>query len=139
MSVSKAHILDRLRRVKGPDLDGNIVDLGLVSDILIKEDRVYFSITVPASRAEELEPLRASGREGRARGRRRGRRRRGADGREQARRRSGPSNVHEHPRVREASRSAAWPATAATAGWLHRRSCPAGMRQTQGVPGVKHI
>ncbi len=49
MPVSKAHILDRLRRVKGPDLEGNIVDLGLVSDILIKEDRVYFSITVPAS------------------------------------------------------------------------------------------
>ncbi len=60
MSVSKTQVLDRLRRVKGPDLDGNIVDLGLVSDILIKDDRVYFSITIPASRADELEPLRGA-------------------------------------------------------------------------------
>ena len=40
------------------DLDGNIVDLGLVSEVLSKADRAYFSITVPAARAEELEPLR---------------------------------------------------------------------------------
>jgi ATP-binding protein involved in chromosome partitioning len=58
MTISKPHVLDELRRVKGPDLQGNIVDLGLVSEILIKDDRVYFSITVPAARAEELEPLR---------------------------------------------------------------------------------
>ena len=58
MSISKAHVLDELRRVKGPDLAGNIVDLGLVSEILVKDNRVYFSITVPAARADELEPLR---------------------------------------------------------------------------------
>ena len=58
MSVSKPLVLDELRRIKGPDLEGNIVDLGLVSEILVKDDRVYFSITVPAARAEELEPLR---------------------------------------------------------------------------------
>lgn len=58
MSVTKTQVLDRLRRVKGPDLEGNIVDLGLVSEILLKDDRVYFSITVPAERASELEPLR---------------------------------------------------------------------------------
>jgi ATP-binding protein involved in chromosome partitioning len=58
MSISKPQVLDELRRVKGPDLAGNIVDLGLVSEILVKEDRVYFSITVPAARADELEPLR---------------------------------------------------------------------------------
>ena len=58
MSVTKPLVLERLRRVKGPDLDGNIVDLGLVSEILIKDGRVYFSITVPAARAQELEPLR---------------------------------------------------------------------------------
>lgn len=32
----KDQVVERLRRVKGPDLDGNIVDLGLVSDVLIK-------------------------------------------------------------------------------------------------------
>ncbi len=58
MSVTKALVLERLRRVKGPDLENNIVDLGLVSEILIKDARVYFSITIPAARANELEPLR---------------------------------------------------------------------------------
>jgi ATP-binding protein involved in chromosome partitioning len=58
MDVSKDLVLDRLRRVKGPDLQGNIVDLGLVSEILLKDGRVSFSITVPAERASELETLR---------------------------------------------------------------------------------
>ena len=54
MSFSKDTVLHELRRIKGPDLQGNIVDLGLVSEVLVKDDRVYFSITVPAARAEEL-------------------------------------------------------------------------------------
>ena len=58
MSVEKTQVLDALRRVKGPDLESNVVDLGLVSEILIKDGRVYFSITIPANRAEELEQLR---------------------------------------------------------------------------------
>jgi ATP-binding protein involved in chromosome partitioning len=58
MSLSKNQVLEQLRRVKGPDLEGNIVDLGLVSEILLKDGRVSFSITVPAARAAELEPLR---------------------------------------------------------------------------------
>jgi ATP-binding protein involved in chromosome partitioning len=58
ISISKPQVLEELRRIKGPDLEGNIVDLGLVSEILVKDDRIYFSITVPAQRAEELEPLR---------------------------------------------------------------------------------
>ena len=58
MSVSREHILERLRRVKGPDLESNIVDLGLVSEVLVKDGRVSFCITVPAKRGAELEPLR---------------------------------------------------------------------------------
>ena len=58
MTVTAEQVLAQLRRVKGPDLDGNIVELGLVSEVLIKGDRAYFSITVPAARAGELEPLR---------------------------------------------------------------------------------
>lgn len=58
MSVSKEAVLARLRSVKGPDLEGNIVDLGLVSEIFIADGKVYFSLTVAAARAEELEPLR---------------------------------------------------------------------------------
>jgi ATP-binding protein involved in chromosome partitioning len=58
MEAMHSQVMQALRRIKGPDLDGNIVDLGLVSDVLIKDGRAYFSITVPASRASELEPLR---------------------------------------------------------------------------------
>lgn len=58
MSLSKEQVIERLRRVKGPDLESNIIDLGLVSEVLIKDGRVSFSITVPAARAQELEPLR---------------------------------------------------------------------------------
>ena len=56
--VTSSQVLEALRRVKGPDLDSNIVDLGLVSDVLIKEGRAYFSITIDPARATELEPLR---------------------------------------------------------------------------------
>ena len=58
MNPSKDQVVERLRRIKGPDLQGNIVDLGLVSEILLKDGRVSFSITVPPERADELEPLR---------------------------------------------------------------------------------
>ena len=58
MPVTKDQVLDQLRRVKGPDMEGNLVDLGLISEVLLKDDKVYFSITVPAERANELEPLR---------------------------------------------------------------------------------
>jgi ATP-binding protein involved in chromosome partitioning len=58
MSPSKDQVVERLRRVKGPDMQSNIVDLGLVSEILLKDGRISFSITVPAERAAELEPLR---------------------------------------------------------------------------------
>jgi ATP-binding protein involved in chromosome partitioning len=58
--VTKEQVLDKLRGVRGPDMDGNIVDMGLVSDVFISDSKVYFSITVPAERARELDPLRAA-------------------------------------------------------------------------------
>lgn len=60
MSVSKEIVIERLKTVNGPDFTGNIVDLGLVSDIFIADAKVFFSITVPAARAQEMEPLRAA-------------------------------------------------------------------------------
>lgn len=60
VEVSKDKVLDALRAVRGPELEGNIVDLGLVSDVFISDAKVYFSITVPAERARELDPLRAA-------------------------------------------------------------------------------
>ena len=143
MSDLKAQVVERLRRVKGPDLDGNIVDLGLVSDILVKDGRVYFSITVPAERAEELEPLRGAAE-------RVVREIEGVSGvvavltaeagpGVTVKRTSGTPasrNGKEHPRVTEARQRGA-------AGDGARPAAPAPaaapIRQTAGVPGVKHI
>jgi ATP-binding protein involved in chromosome partitioning len=60
MSVTKEAVLERLKTIKGPDFESDIVSLGLVSDIFIADSKVFFSITVPAARAQELEPLRAA-------------------------------------------------------------------------------
>lgn len=56
--VTKEAILEQLKRLKGPDLSGDVVSLGLVSDIMISDGKVFFSITVPGDRASDLEPLR---------------------------------------------------------------------------------
>ncbi|RCL00449.1 MAG: ATP-binding protein involved in chromosome partitioning [Candidatus Tokpelaia sp. JSC085] len=58
--ISHTDILNRLKKISGPDFTGDIVSLGLVSDIFISDGKVFFSITVSAERAEELEPLRQS-------------------------------------------------------------------------------
>jgi ATP-binding protein involved in chromosome partitioning len=148
MSVDKTQVLEALRRVKGPDLNGNIVDLGLVSEVFIKDARVYFSITIPASRAEELEQLRLAAEKvvsGVA----------GVSGvtavltadaapgasRPQPKPAAAPIAVSggtaEHPRV-QAARAAgaagdgAGPRQAAAAG-------TAAQKQVQTIPGVKHV
>src|SRR5690606_8661937 len=135
MSVTKTQVLEELRRVKGPDLEGNIVDLGLVSEILIKDERVYFSITVPPERAHELEPLRQAAEKvvkeipgvagvtavltAETSG----------GGRPPAG--AGRPNVVEHPRVQQAQAAQAAPGGP--------RPQPGAGRQTVGVPGVKHL
>jgi ATP-binding protein involved in chromosome partitioning len=58
MAVTRDDVLQALKRVRGPDLEGDIVGLGMVSDIVVSDGKVIFSITVPAERARELEPLR---------------------------------------------------------------------------------
>ncbi len=56
--VTKEQIIAELRKIKGPDLEGDIVSLGLVSDIFLADAKAFFSITVPSDKADELEPLR---------------------------------------------------------------------------------
>ncbi len=56
--LTREQVLQALGRVRGPDLDRNIVELKMVSDVFISDGKVYFSITVPADQAEALEPLR---------------------------------------------------------------------------------
>jgi ATP-binding protein involved in chromosome partitioning len=58
--VTREQVLEQLKSVRGPDMESNIVDLGLVSDVFIADGKAYFSITVPAERAKELEPMRAA-------------------------------------------------------------------------------
>jgi len=58
VNISKEQVLERLRAVRGPQDRGDVVSLGLVSDIFITGGKVMFSITVPAALAEGMEPLR---------------------------------------------------------------------------------
>ena len=138
MTVEKADVLKKLKRIKGPDLESNIVDQGLVSEIMIRDHRVYFSITVPAEQAGELEPLRQAAEtvvteiEGVA----------GvtavltadaAPGQSALQPAAG-SNVLEHPRVKEARERAAGGKPAPGPGGQ------AGAQQgPQNLPGVKHV
>jgi ATP-binding protein involved in chromosome partitioning len=55
---TKEQILEALKRVRGPDLSGDIVSLGMVSDVMISGGKVILSIGVPAEKARDLEPLR---------------------------------------------------------------------------------
>lgn len=56
--VTKDQVLAALGKVRSPDLQSDLVSRGMVSDVFISDSKVYFSITVPADKARELEPLR---------------------------------------------------------------------------------
>src|ERR1700754_5188354 len=56
--VTKEAVLARLAGIRGPDDDRDIVRRGMVSDIVIANGRVMFSVTVPAERAAAYEPMR---------------------------------------------------------------------------------
>ncbi|EJF90383.1 Mrp/NBP35 family ATP-binding protein [Bartonella tamiae] len=57
-TITREDVLEQLKKVKGPNFDGDIVSLGLLSEIFIADGKVFFSITVPDEKAHELEPLR---------------------------------------------------------------------------------
>jgi ATP-binding protein involved in chromosome partitioning len=57
-AITKERVLEELKRIKGPDLDQDIVSLGLVSEVVIHSGKVYFAISVDPARATELETLR---------------------------------------------------------------------------------
>ncbi len=146
MAVDKSRVLDALRRVKGPDLESNLVDLGLLSEIMIRDGRVYFSITVSPARARELEPLRQAAEkvvseidgvsgvvavltaDGGAK-----------PSATQPSAAAKASNVTEHPRVREArERGSAGDGAAPRSGPPPTIS-PRSATQPLGIPGVKHL
>src|SRR5680860_1648721 len=57
-TLTKDQILAALKGVKGPDIDDDIVSLGLVSELVIHKGKVYFAISVDPARAADLEELR---------------------------------------------------------------------------------
>ena len=140
MTVTTDQVIDALKRIRGPDLDSNIVDLGLVSEVLIKDERVSFSISVPPERAEELEPLREAAQKvvsdlagvksaivvltaERAPG--------------QAR---PPQRPAESPRVAAARGAGGAPGAAPAKPAVHSHAAPAGgARKAGAVAGVKHL
>ncbi|MGI9355652.1 MAG: Mrp/NBP35 family ATP-binding protein [Rhizobiaceae bacterium] len=58
--VTEQQVLEQLSKVRGPDLESDIVSLNMISGVHIDGGSVMFSITVPAERAQELEPLRSA-------------------------------------------------------------------------------
>ncbi|MQB03242.1 iron-sulfur cluster carrier protein ApbC [Agrobacterium tumefaciens] len=58
--VSKHQVEKALEAVIYPGSGKSIVALGMVSEIFIADAKAYFSITVPADRAADMEPLRLS-------------------------------------------------------------------------------
>lgn len=57
-TLTKDQILAALKGVKGPNLDDDIVSLGLVSEVVIVKGKVTFAISVDPARAQEFEGLR---------------------------------------------------------------------------------
>ncbi|MEM9104722.1 MAG: Mrp/NBP35 family ATP-binding protein [Pseudomonadota bacterium] len=57
-TVTKEQVLKQLEGVSHPAIGGDVVSKGLISDIFIADEKVFFSLTVPAELAEKLEPLR---------------------------------------------------------------------------------
>ena len=58
MAVSEKEVRDALAAVRDPDRGGDIVSLGMVSGIVVRDGNVGFAIEVEAERGPRLEPLR---------------------------------------------------------------------------------
>jgi len=62
-NVTKEQVLAQLAKLRGPDSQADIVSLGLVSEIVIRDGTVSFALIVDPARAAELEPLRRAAEE----------------------------------------------------------------------------
>jgi len=64
MTITKDQVLEALAKLELPDGGGDIVSAGMVSAPFITKsdvgDKVMFSLTVPANKAQVMEPLRSA-------------------------------------------------------------------------------
>src|SRR5690242_21927123 len=58
MSITENDILDALKAVRDPERGGDIVSLGMVSGVVVRDGNVGFAIEVEPERGPRLEPLR---------------------------------------------------------------------------------
>src|SRR5947207_12539393 len=58
MAVTEKEILDALSRVRDPDKGRDIVALGMVTGVVVRDGNVGFAIEVEPERGPRLEPLR---------------------------------------------------------------------------------
>src|SRR5438132_6177623 len=58
MAVTEKEVLDALAAVRDPDKGGDVVSLGMISGVVIRDGNVGFAIEVEPERGARLEPLR---------------------------------------------------------------------------------
>ena len=58
MAVTEDQIRDALKAVRDPERGGDIVSLGMISGVVIRDGNVGFAIEVESERGARLEPLR---------------------------------------------------------------------------------
>ncbi len=56
--VSEQDVLEALKAIADPDRGQDIVDLGMISGLVVKDGNVGFAIEVDPQRGVEMEPLR---------------------------------------------------------------------------------
>ena len=56
--ITEDQVQDALRRVGDPARDGNVVDLGMIDGLVVRDGNVMFSIIIDTERAPEMESLR---------------------------------------------------------------------------------
>ncbi|CAA7612671.1 iron-sulfur cluster carrier protein ApbC [Magnetospirillum sp. UT-4] len=61
--VTEAQVVDALKRIVDPDKNADIVSLGMVSGVVVKNGHVAFAIEVEPERGQALEPLRKAAEE----------------------------------------------------------------------------